>query len=692
MKLTFCTAFACLGFIAPGLMAQTAASPGNTLPEVVVTDKHATDAVPRSASTGSKTDTPLKDLPASVIVILEKLMKEQGGTGLDDTIRNVSGLTQSSSGNYGFFNNYLSRGLSLDFLRDGVPDGARINGYSRSLLNVQQVEVLKGPGSALYGSSSPGGTINLVTAPPLSRGQYSISQVAGSFDTYQSSIDFTGPLGAEGVSYRLRSAYHTSSGYRGLEQERIEVLPVLQWKLNKDQTLTFDFDYRDLDLTSDTSGIPFRGRTLLSVTPDHRYYTPFATTEQRILRGSIRHEYHYSPDLTLRNNLVVLKRDLYLLRNAGGAVAPNSIVMTGRNLRSQRDDASDLIYQLEPVWKIETGGIEQTLLGGFEFQHHSADARRETAALSNIRNVFDPIIPETSIAALNFRPNFDRSLEANYFSLYAQDQVDFDEHWKVRIGGRIDRFETYDYNRIGSLDRRRFDTELSGQFGLVYQPIQATSFYSGISQGAQAILNTETGNSALPPENSTQYELGNKTTFLDGRISLNTALFRVIRENFLVTIGPDQVPVGEQQTQGIEFDLQSEPLRGWKLFGNYALYEAEITRLPSTPSVEGNRPTGVPVQTASAWTTYEIQTGILKGLGCGGGTTFRDEVFLDQANTQGIPSYVTGDVVVFYRQGPVELQVNLRNVTDETWYRNGVNSGALPGTPLTIEGTARLTF
>jgi iron complex outermembrane receptor protein len=344
---------------------------------------------------------------------------------------------------------------------------------------------------------------------------------------------------------------------------------------------------------------------------------------------------------------------------------------------------------------LETGPIKHTVLTGFEYQGHWIQTTRMTAPLPNIANVFSPVIVEQSNAGLVYANNFSRDIESRQYGIYAQDQMELTEQWKVRVGGRGDCFDTSDFNRLNSIDREATSYKTNGQGGVVFQPIPETSFYGGASRGHQAILTTEAANTALPPENSTQFELGNKTLLLDGKLSINTALFTVTRKNFLVTIGPDTIPVGEQRTEGVDVDLQSEPIKGWICYANYSLQDAVLVSVPVAPaaaSPNGHRPTGIPENSANLWTTYELQDGALKGFGFGGGITYKDNVFLDQLNTQGIPSYIVGDVVAFYKIDPVVVQLNVYNVADSLYFRNGVNSGALPGNPLAFQGTVRVNF
>jgi iron complex outermembrane receptor protein len=182
---------------------------------------------------------------------------------------------------------------------------------------------------------------------------------------------------------------------------------------------------------------------------------------------------------------------------------------------------------------------------------------------------------------------------------------------------------------------------------------------------------------------------------LDDKFNVNVAWFQVTRTDFLVTVGTDTIPVGEQKTEGVDLDISAEPVPGWNLYANYSYQDAELVDVPvtgTTPAVNGNRPTGIPENSASFWSTYELQGGPLKGFGFGGGLTYRDTIFINQANTSEVPDYVTGDLVFFYRHDWLEAQLNITNVGDATYFRNGVNSGALPGDPLAVQGTVKVHF
>ncbi len=659
----------------------------------------------RSPSTGSKTDTPLRDIPASVQVIPQEIIKDTGSTTLDGIIRSAPSVQQASQSNYGFGNTYSIRGLTQSFLRDGVPDGLSINGYFRTLTGVESVEILKGPGSSFFGTLAPGGTINLISKKPQSTPAYSVNLTTGSFGAYGGNVDLTGPLNEDKtLLYRFNGSYSKLDGYRGVANTIVEFLPKITWKPNEFNTINFSFDYRKADVITDSQGIPFRGVNILNVPRDTRYYSPFSNSVQSIYRGAINYEWQVNPDFLVRNNLIVLYRNLVIARNTSGGFNTTTnpdgssnylTTLANRGFRDQTDNALDLTYQTEAVWKTFTGDIKHTILAGVEYQYKNYSAVRDTSTFRPPTNILNPVLETSRDQRISFVRDFNFRQQANYTGIYAQDQIEFSEQLKARFGAR---FDIFDINRTGLVgtDRNSYSrtpSALSYQVGLVYQPTREISLYGGLSKNYLAALSTE-GTTAVfdPPESALQYELGAKTELFDGKLALNLAFFDITRENFIVTINDVRQPVGAQKTRGMELEFNAKPIDGWNIYGGLSLYDARLTNLPNTRIFEGNRPVGVPNAAASLGTSYEIQAGDFKGLGIGGGLTYRDNIFTTNDNRRSLPAYTTLDLVLFYRQKTFEAQLNFYNVTNTEYFRNGSNGGGLPGTPFTVAATIGFKF
>jgi iron complex outermembrane recepter protein len=686
--------------IAPEPIAQNPSASDDREEDITITGDRR-----RTPSTGSKTDIPLRDIPASVQTIPKEVIKDTGSNTLDAIIRSAPSVQQASQSNYGFANTYSIRGLTQSFLRDGVPDGLAINGYFRTLTDVESIEILKGPGSSLFGSLAPGGTINLISKKPQSIPAYDVNFTAGSFGTYGGNIDFTGALTDDKtLLYRFNGAYNTTDGYRGARNTSIEILPKIAWKPNEFNTLNFSFDYRSADVITDSQGIPFRGVAILDVPRDTRYYSPFSQSTQSIYRGAINHEWQVNPDLVVRNNLIVLYRNLVIARNTttGFNTTTNPdgssnylTTLANRGFRDQIDNALDLTYQTEAVLKVLTGEIKHTILAGIEYQYKNYTSVRDTSTFRPPTNILNPVLETSRNQRISFVRDFDIRQQANYTGIYAQDQIEFSEQLKARFGGRFDIFGINRTGTVGS-DKNSYSqapSAFSYQVGLVYQPTREVSLYGGISKNYLAALSTEGVTSVFdPPESALQYELGAKAELFDGRLAVNLAFFDITRENFIITINDVRQPIGAQKTRGIELDFNAKPLDGWNIYGGLSLYDAKLTNLPNTRIFEGNRPVGVPATAASIGTSYEIQSGDFKGLGFGGGLTYRDSIFTTNDNRRSLPAYTTLDLVLFYRQKTFEAQLNFYNVTNTEYFRNGSNGGGLPGTPFTVSATVGFKF
>ena len=162
---------------------------------------------------GTKTETPLKDIPQSIGYVTKELVRDQGATTVNDVVKNISGVSP-----YTFYNDFSIRGFRNS--------GNLVNGMraqtslwkQQSLANIERVEVIKGPASALFGNASPGGVINRVTKKPLPYNRNTVSTTVGSFNTLNTYADFTGPLDKRHtLLYRLNIGYEHTDSYRDLQ-------------------------------------------------------------------------------------------------------------------------------------------------------------------------------------------------------------------------------------------------------------------------------------------------------------------------------------------------------------------------------------------------------------------------------------------------------------------------------------------
>jgi iron complex outermembrane recepter protein len=687
--------------------ANTAAE-AETLPEVNVQQKRLRAGSPQDvARTGSKTDTPLRDVPASVSVVPAERLREQGVQTMNDALRNASSVQPQYAGGYGLGNNYTSRGLSVNFLRDDLPDGATQNSYLRTMYDIERIEVLKGPGSALFGSGGPGGSINIVTKKPQSEYKLDVGTTFGSFDTRAGYIDLTGTI-TPGITGRLIADTERSDGIRGLSREINEFSPSVAFNYANDKTLLIDVDIRDIKAVPDNYGVLFdRTGKVADVSYKTRYYTPFNFSEQRINRVTATHDWTISDALSMRTSLSNDKRDLDFVRNAGGNGGNATNASTGRNLRQQSDDARYTTFQNELIWKVDTGTVKHTVLAGYEYRDTKNDTVRVGYQLPSITNIYNPVVPETSLTGLPVlaAQGFNREITSDTHSVYAQDQLALSEEFKLRVGLRNDHIHFQDKGLQAGAFRnieatRNFTT---GSLGGVYQPTQDLAFYAGFNNGKFENLASEGNAISRKPETSEQFEIGTKSTLFSGAVDLNAALFKTKRSNYNITLpgASAATPDGKDESQGLELDIGVHPLQGLNFNANAVFMDIE-TKSRSVASnaifgitdrsIYGTRPTGVSEQVMNAWATYELQTGDLKGLTFGLGATHKGDSYADNLNLYKVPAYTIYDAAITYAQPKWSAAINLRNLTDKEYYVNPTFTGALPGEPRSIYATLRLNF
>jgi iron complex outermembrane receptor protein len=528
----------------------------------------------------------------------------------------------------------------------------------------------------------------------------------GSFGTLNGYLDLTGPMGKSFAGRFITDLEH-ADGFRGLRRNIFEISPTLLWRLADDKTLLIDFDHREIKIRPDNYGTLFDFNSQLVVPRENRYYSPFNDTSNTINRVTAVHNWTISADLSMRTAFTYDGRSLDILRNGGGNQANAAGIITGRDARHQKDHQAFATFQNEVIWKTITGPIKHTLLGGFEYKNVDITTVRGDFTLPNQVNILNPFNLETSLNGIARRPIFDRRINSDQTSFYAQDQIELSEQFKLRLGIRNDLVQWSDkgfQSGVGYREIVRTRSLTTYSTGGVYQPTRNLAFYAGYSTGAFINLATEPTSVATSPETSSQIEVGAKTTFLDGKVDLNVALFQATRDNYFINLNPAATNLltqnGKDRSRGVEVFLTVRPVSGLSIIGNGVWMDPETlsranavnNTLRVNASILGNRPVGVATNMGSLWTTYQIQSGLAQGLMFGFGVTYKGDSFADALNLLRVPSYVVYDAMASYRVKNLEVAVNVKNLTDKTYYTNPTFAGALPGDPLSAFGSVRLYF
>jgi iron complex outermembrane recepter protein len=657
-----------------------------------------------NASTATRTDTPLRDIPQSIQVVPRQVLEDRGIRNELEAIETVSGVLDSDTrGIEPGISNIAIRGFSSNFsssivLRDGLRSEFRQS--FTPIGAIEQVEVLKGPASVLYGALEPGGVVNLVTRQPLAEPYYKIGFEAGNYGFYQPIIDFSGPLtNDKSVLYRLIAAYQGGGDYKAstpLQDQKISITPSLQFKLGDRTTLSLYYEYGRFYTDRDIEPLLSNGSLIPS--EFYPYYFSLGDLETHRVGYTFNHEFNDS--WQLRHSLATTFATFQNQAIYYTSVLEDRFVSDffAYDFVSTVDKYAGLVNL---VGKFKTGSISHQLVAGFDFdrevQYFGFDdslGALDLPPLGIFNPNYDVPLPEIPPARLT-----DLSINQSY-GVYLQDQIAFTDNLKMLIGGRYDWVSS----NTGLVDGDRA-TQTNGAFspriGLVYQPSENVSLYASYSQSFRPSIGRNPNNQPFEPTRGTQYEVGVKADFLDSRLSATLAAYNLTRTNVL-TPDPDpelarqgfQVQVGEQQSRGIELDVTGKILPGWNIVAAYAFTDAEVTADSSIPSTVGNRLTGIPQHQASLWTTYIIQEGGLKGLGFGLGLFYVGKRQGDLENSFQVDGYFRTDAALYYRRDRLNVAINVRNLFNID-YVSSVNFGSLyinRGNPLTITGSISWEF
>jgi len=675
-------------------------------PSIVVTGQDATGLQIQPAA--DKTGTPIGEVPGSIQIINRDTMDAQGAVSLQEAIGNASGVGPGGANGFGFSDQFLVRGLDTRIYSDGFTDGDQRNGLPHSLNGVQDVEVVKGPGSALFGSGPPGGTINIVHYLPSETEQAGVGVEVGSFDSVTTNAYITGPTGIDGVSYRVDGMTQYSQNFRNLPGHDDEIRPEIAWR-TPNNTLVVSLDARAIAATPDVSGLIYvNGRPITGVGLNAKYSTPFSYANQHYLRVQVVDTWTPASYVTITNRFSYLYRQFAVLRNGDSGTVVGDM-FTGRQLRHQDDHLGSFDYQLEPVWKFSTAGIPNTLLTGFEVQQQHLDTNRATADLPSIADIFDPVVPETSTQGLVFQRNATHAgaidvLSATYLSLYATDQMDLTDKLKLRAGIREDWLDTSLTPQVfvpGRLDPQgqllepgvtytQKEAPISWNAGLLYEVLPGITPYFGVGRSHLVVFSSESTQSGLAPvESGLQYEGGIKISQFGGRMVLTTALFDTQRTHVFQLVG-DNAVFNNQRTKGAEADLNVALTKRWHLDANATFQQARITENPGNPAADGKVPQGVPARIAHLWTTYQLTGDARDGFRLGGGVEYRGQLWGNIVNTDQVPGYVTEDIDVSYDRPRWEISAGIKNLTNKTWFLAANSAGAFLGDPRTFFLSAKL--
>lgn len=687
-----------------GAMAQQAPEP--TLKEVQIrSDRELEPAYnPPTATSATKIEAPLRDIPQTVNVVPQSLLRDQAAQSMQDALKAVPGVGLSHGD--GQRDQVTIRGFSAiaDQFVDGLRDDAL---YFRDLSNIEQVEVLKGPASVLYGRGSSGGLINRITKKP----GINLSEVGvtlGSSNQRRGEFDLARAPQDSRFAFRITGALERADSFRDQQfLDREALAASLLFKASADTSVLLQMDHlKDSRITD--FGIPALNGRPVDVRPGAYYGATNArdvdVSTSKVDSVGLTLNHRFNDSLSLRNAFRYYTYSLNRNNTLTRSVNARDLTFTLNHGNVYRDEHG-WFNQTELAQKTQFLGMKHQVLYGVELGQQNKDVVNFSAPVTDangrIRNfaLFNPALPTLPLSTSQ-TPGANNLGTFKTLAFYAQDLVELSAQWKALAGLRYDHFEQETYERMpGKSNLGRTDTSWSPRIGLVYQPSATWSYYASWSQSFQPsgeAFSLAANNAQIAPEETTNQEVGVKWDLPDGKSSLTASLFKLERTNIKSTdpVTNTLVPLGVQRTQGLELTFAGEVAPTWQIWAGYAFLDGKMTNSPAVEAgqpVQGKRPTLTPRHSANLWVTKALG----HGFGLGGGLNYVGARFANPGNTVTLPGYTTVDAMAYYRMGSWDMQLKLNNLFDRRYIVAGHGSSPnlnLPGAPRSAQVVARYRF
>lgn len=662
-----------------------------------------------TSSTGLKFEAAIRDIPQSISVVKEELVKSQNAFNLRDALKNVSGLTIAAGEGGRTGDSITLRGFSAN--SDTYLDGAKENGqYFRDTFFMERAEVLKGASSVLFGRGSTGGVINSIAKKPVMGKSFATADFTyGNYDFKRTTLD-AGTKLTHDVAVRLNALYQDADSFRDHNYtNRWGVAPSIKFNITKDTDLTLHLLHQEEDSVYD-QGLPmFRGKPAnVAIEKFYGFIDDRLQTFDTTVATSI-FNHRFSTDFSVRNTTRYGNYNRKYRTVLPGAFTDTGATSALPRSQALRENPQQNYYnQTDFTFKKPLFGFNNTLLFGAEIGWEDYAFRSKNSSSVSSISIFDPMSAATAGAgrANDFSGtlNTDRFTSTQTLAGYVLDQFEITPQWKLLAGTRYDIFEAKQDDKLTDANHLENTVrQFSPRAGLVWQPTDWQSHYFswGTSFNPSAeTFNLRSANASLDPEQNQNLELGTKLDFFDGRLSATGALFRLEKSNARTSDPNDpnlNVLAGEQRTDGIELGLAGELLPKWNLSATYAFLDAKVVKSNTlqtgtvtgeSKSLEGMKSVNVPTHSGVVWTTYNITP----EWEVGGGVFLASSRFADSVNEVGLPGYGRLDATVAYHHKNFDIQANVFNLLDKEYFESGNTRTALPGVPLSGQLTLRVKY
>ena len=664
----------------------------------------------------TKSDTPITETARSVSIEPAELFIEKGAVNLSQAVSYVAGVTAET---YGFSTRgdwVSSRGLSIPRYRDSIQE--LFGSYNTTRVDpwtVEQVEVLKGPASVLYGQGSPGGLLNVVSKRPKDEFGGTIVGEVGNYDRYQIAGDVTGPIDGTGgqLSYRLVGLYrNTGSQVDYVDEESGVFMPALTWAPTADTQFTLIGIHQDTKGDVAAQFIPIEGTLVPHNTtgeyidqdvyagePDFNFFDTKSDQVTLLAEHRVNDALKLEATALWRSGEAAYQQawptftgagvSRYLNQYFGLTEAQTGLTDTTVARSFYKADNTSEQYALDVRAKLDfnTGALEHNMLAGLQYQDVETDSNTAyyfgggvlSGDFSYVLDLANPVygnFPDASVLDAIYNDGTPQQVED--LGLYVSDQIAYDD-WRFTLGVRFDQVDNDD----GSTQQD--DDAVSTSFGVLYQFDNGLSPYASYAESFEPVIGTDLQGNQLEPEEARQYEVGVKyePRAFPGLITL--AYYDIEISNLP---NPNSLPGDAAQQQGIS------TLKGFEAEARIQLDQVYLQAALSTIDAKdpnGYELSGQPDSNASLWATWRPE-GQLSGFKVGGGVRYVGTSVSESASVRyETPDYTLADLMIGYEWDRWDLQINARNIADEEYLTSCLTRGdCFPGMRRTV--VARLAY
>jgi catecholate siderophore receptor len=677
-----------------------------------------------STSVGTKTNTPLINIPQSVSVLTKEFIQDQSTHSVTDLSRYVPGVAvHQGEGNR---DELVIRGVdsSANFFVNGFRDDVQ---YYRDLYNTQSIEVLKGPSALVFGRGAGGGVVNRTLKEADGTRVYDASVQTGSYGDRRVALD-AGQAVNENVAVRLNAFYEGSDAFRDYGRlERYGINPTVTLKPDDDTKVKLSYEYYHDREVAD------RGNPSIGTGTRFNPTSPFApngdlsaffgspvynNTHADVQTGMAVIEHDFGNGLTVKNSSMYAD-----FNRAYQNVYPGSSVATdgtfNYNAYNHTTNRENAFNQTDFIYKTMIGSVRHTVAFGTEFGRQTGIDLRNTGIFASTGTNVAPgdAFNPTFFGTINFvhqfpgafspgvtTPDSNSKYRLNIQSAYAQDQIEITRWLQLIAGARFDRFDMGATDENTGILRQRTDDVVSPRAAVIVKPVDNLSVYGAYSisylpSAGDQFSALTTGSALIAPQRFENTEIGVKWNILP-KLQYTAAIYQLNRTNVPLAIGGGLFAIsGSNVIKGFETALTGYVTNDWQATLGYAYTDARIgsdtnssTAIPPPPPtiLKGNRVQLVPFNQVSLWNKYRFDPMWSAGLG----VIYFSDSYAASDDFVKLPSFVRVDAALYLKINETwSGQLNVENIFDKGyWASADGNNNISPGQGRTFRLLARARF